>query len=112
MNKNKKRVLLILLTALSIISIAGNSYSHAGKTDSNGGHKDNQNKSGLGSYHYHCGGYPAHLHTNGVCPYTSDSTSSNNSSQKNTSKPDSSSNSKDNDNSNNSSSKNSNTLKK
>lgn len=23
----------------------------------------------MGSYHYHCGGYPAHLHPNGVCPY-------------------------------------------
>ena len=54
-------------------------YSHSGKTDSNGGHKDNQNKSGLGSYHYHCGGHPAHLHPNGVCPYAS-STSSNKSS--------------------------------
>ena len=31
--------------------------------------------SGLGSYHYHCGGYPAHLHTNGVCPYTSNQSS-------------------------------------
>lgn len=111
MNKNKKRVLLILLTVLSIISIAGNSYAHPGKTDSNGGHKDNQNKSGLGSYHYHCGGYPAHLHTNGVCPYASDSTSSNNSGQKNTSKSYSSSNLKDNNNSNSSSSKNSDTSK-
>ena len=24
----------------------------------------------VGSYHYHCGGYPAHLHTGGYCPYT------------------------------------------
>ena len=32
-------------------------------------HKDNKNASGLGSYHYHCGGYPAHLHTRGYCPY-------------------------------------------
>lgn len=30
-----------------------------------------KNKSGLGSYHYHCGGHPAHLHENGVCPYAS-----------------------------------------
>lgn len=43
--------------------------AHSGRTDSSGGHKDNKNKSGLGSYHYHCGGYPAHLHENGVCPY-------------------------------------------
>ena len=27
--------------------------------------------SGLGSYHYHCGGHPAHLHDGGVCPYSS-----------------------------------------
>lgn len=46
------------------------SFAHSGRTDSNGGHRDNKNKSGLGSYHYHCGGYPAHLHTNG-CPYSS-----------------------------------------
>lgn len=25
--------------------------AHSGRTDSNGGHKDNKNKSGLGSYH-------------------------------------------------------------
>ena len=44
-------------------------YAHSGRTDANGGHRDNNNKSGLGSYHYHCGGHPAHLHTNGACPY-------------------------------------------
>ena len=49
-------------------------FAHSGRTDSNGGHKDNKNKSGLGSYHYHCGGYPAHLHDNGVCPYDSSAT--------------------------------------
>lgn len=43
--------------------------AHSGRTDSSGGHKDNKNKSGLGSYHYHCGGNPPHLHKNGVCPY-------------------------------------------
>ncbi len=47
--------------------------AHGGRTDSNGGHKDNKNKSGLGSYHYHCGKNPAHLHTDGVCPYSSGS---------------------------------------
>lgn len=49
--------------------------AHSGRTDSHGGHHDNKNKSGLGSYHYHCGGYPAHLHPNGVCPYQSGQTS-------------------------------------
>lgn len=50
--------------------------AHGGRTDSNGGHKDNKNKSGLGYYHYHCGGYPAHLHTDGICPYSSNSSTS------------------------------------
>ena len=50
--------------------------AHSGRTDSKGGHKDNKNKSGLGNYHYHCGGYPAHLHTNGICPYSTSSQSS------------------------------------
>lgn len=45
--------------------------AHQGRLDSMGGHHDYKNKSGLGSYHYHCGDYPAHLHTNGVCMYKS-----------------------------------------
>lgn len=76
MRKNNKKTISILLTILTIISIGVNSYAHSGRTDSSGGHKDNNNKSGLGSYHYHCGGHPAHLHTNGVCPYSSSSSSS------------------------------------
>ena len=76
MRKNKTKIIYILLIILSIISIGVNAYAHSGRTDSNGGHRDNQNKSGLGSYHYHCGGHPAHLHTNGVCPYSSSSSSS------------------------------------
>ena len=76
MRKNTKKTISILLTILTIISIGVNSYAHSGRTDSSGGHKDNNNKSGLGSYHYHCGGHPAHLHTNGVCPYSSSSSSS------------------------------------
>lgn len=63
MRKNKKKIISILLIILSIISIGVNAYAHSGRTDSSGGHKDNNNKSGLGSYHYHCGGHPAHLHT-------------------------------------------------
>ena len=76
MRKNKKKIISILLISLSIISIGVNAYAHSGRTDSSGGHKDNNNKSGLGSYHYHCGGHPAHLHTNGVCPYSSSSSAS------------------------------------
>lgn len=77
----KKNVLKLLsltiamaVSSTTIIPTEVNPYvitaeAHSGRTDSNGGHRDNKNKSGLGSYHYHCGGYPAHLHTNGVCPY-------------------------------------------
>lgn len=67
-----KRVLLIgaFLFIFSIACIL-NVFAHSGRTDANGGHRDNNNQSGLGSYHYHCGGYPAHLHNNGVCPYKS-----------------------------------------
>ena len=50
--------------------------AHPGRTDSSGGHKDNKNKSGLGYYHYHCSGNPAHLHNNGVCPYDNTATPS------------------------------------
>ena len=75
MRRNKGKILAILLIVLSLISIQISTYAHSGRTDSSGGHKDNKNKSGLGSYHYHCGGHPAHLHTNGVCPYSSSSSS-------------------------------------
>ena len=65
-------VALSLLFALSpAVALA-----HSGRTDASGGHRDNKNKSGLGSYHYHCGGNPPHLHTGGVCPYAKKSSSS------------------------------------
>lgn len=83
MKRIKSKVIAIGLGALvastSVTLVAPVSVitaeAHSGRTDANGGHKDNKNKSGLGSYHYHCGGHPAHLHTNGVCPYASDSSS-------------------------------------
>lgn len=78
MNEKLKKTLLLALFAMIIIQVS--SFAHSGRTDKYGGHKDNQNKSGLGSYHYHCGGYPAHLHTNGVCPYSGSSNSSSSSS--------------------------------
>ena len=67
--KNKKVLLSLLL--IICITCAFTIFAHQGNTDGNGGHRDNNNVSGLGSYHYHCGGYPAHLHSNGYCPYTS-----------------------------------------
>ena len=69
-----------------IISLSLSAFAHGGRTDSSGGHKDNKNKSGLGPYHYHCGGYPAHLHTNGVCPYRGGGSSSSSSSYSSTPK--------------------------
>ena len=67
-------LLAFVITVSPVVSAFENpvvitAQAHSGRTDSSGGHKDNKNKSGLGSYHYHCGGYPAHLHSNGVCPY-------------------------------------------
>ena len=85
----KKILVLLLVFCLLFSSVC---FAHSGRTDSSGGHKDNKNVSGLGSYHYHCGGYPAHLHTGGVCPYSgggstsSSSTSSSSSSSSTTTK--------------------------
>lgn len=79
----RKNLKLITLTAMLILlSNPLSSFAHSGRTDSNGGHRDNNNVSGLGSYHYHHG-MEAHLHPNGVCPYSSNSTTSNNSTSAN-----------------------------
>lgn len=51
-------VILIFATAITPV------FAHSGRTDSNGGHKDNS----TGEYHYHHG-HPAHQHPNGKCPY-------------------------------------------
>lgn len=59
----------IMALATALLMCTTTAFAHSGRTDSRGGHRDNKNVSGLGPYHYHCGGYPAHLHTNGVCPY-------------------------------------------
>lgn len=77
--KQLKRVATIALCMVLLFSYTSPS-AHSGRTDSSGGHHDYKNKSGLGDYHYHCGGHPAHLHKNGVCPYTSSSNSSSSSS--------------------------------
>ncbi len=72
-------LLLISLLLANVDMIFNTSFitntveAHSGRTDSSGGHKDNKNKSGLGSYHYHCGGNPPHLHENGECPYSTSS---------------------------------------
>lgn len=79
MKLQSKRVLaaVVLAANVSILPLPLNASSlntivaeaHSGRTDSSGGHHDYKNKSGLGSYHYHHG-YSAHLHPNGVCPYS------------------------------------------
>ena len=53
---------LLFLFCFPIVSLA-----HSGRTDANGGHYDRS----TGEYHYHHG-YPAHQHTNGICPYDYD----------------------------------------
>lgn len=79
MNRVPKRIAACILSGMLLcqptaIDVPNGSVivaeAHSGRTDSSGGHHDNKNKSGLGSYHYHCGGYPAHLHDGGVCPYS------------------------------------------
>lgn len=72
-NKKTTKTIIAILVAMPLTTQLA--FAHSGRTDSNGGHKDNKNKSGLGSYHYHCGGNPAHLHESGVCPYSSTSSS-------------------------------------
>lgn len=79
----KKRRIASLILATTIALTPATTLGHGGRTDSSGGHKDNKNKSGLGSYHYHCGGNSAHLHDNGVCPYASKAKTSTSSTKKN-----------------------------
>ena len=83
MNNKKPLTICSLLLLISFVYIF-NVFAHSGRTDASGGHRDNKNASGLGSYHYHCGGYPAHLHTNGVCPYKTKITSTSTSTTKST----------------------------
>lgn len=68
MKRKAARIISILL--IFMVCFTSLTFAHGGRTDSNGGHRDNKNVSGLGPYHYHCGGYPPHLHKNGVCPYS------------------------------------------
>ena len=56
-----KKIISIFIIFVSLFTI---SYTHSGRTDSNGGH---YNRS-TGEYHYHHG-YSAHQHPNGICPY-------------------------------------------
>ena len=57
--------LLLCLVLLPVTALA-----HPGDLDTSNGHIDNDNVSGLGSYHYHCGDTEAHLHVWGMCPHS------------------------------------------
>lgn len=72
MNKKTGIFKALVVVAIILNVCLGNvAFCHGGKTDGSGGHKDKNNVSGLGPYHYHCGGNPPHLHEGGVCPYSS-----------------------------------------
>ena len=78
MKKFFKKISIYTMSAMLVFSTApGTVQAHSGRTDASGGHHDNKNVSGLGSYHYHCGGHPAHLHNDGICPYSSSATTAN-----------------------------------
>lgn len=59
----KRLAAWLLLCCLSLLFTVPVS-AHPGKTDASGGHYNHS----TGEYHYHHG-FPAHQHTNGVCPY-------------------------------------------
>lgn len=59
-----KKAFAVIFCLMLIIT---NASAHAGRTDANGGHWDRS----TGEYHYHHG-YPAHQHTDGICPYEYD----------------------------------------
>ena len=81
-----KKLIVTLLVSLTICTATTSiavppilTEAHRGRTDSNGGHKDKNNVSGLGSYHYNHG-YSDHLHPDGICPYANSTASASSSS--------------------------------
>ncbi|MCI8306722.1 MAG: peptidoglycan-binding protein [Lachnospiraceae bacterium] len=82
-----KKLLIMLLCAGLLLS-APTSYAHPGEGHHGGGHHNN-NLDEHDYNHYYCGGNPAHLHQNGICPYASSSGTYN---QKDTKKPNTSAN--------------------
>lgn len=73
MKKLRNIFLFVLSFSIIIGLLCTIAYAHSGKTDEYGGHYDNS----TGEYHYHHG-YPAHQHTNGICPYDFDDKSEKN----------------------------------
>ena len=75
-----KKILCILISIITILSLTVLCFAHSGRTDSSGGHRD----SSTGEYHYHHG-YPAHQHPNGKCPYDFDDKTNHNNANNNNS---------------------------
>lgn len=67
----------ILSAVIAVSMLFTSAYAHSGRTDSSGGHYNHS----TGEYHYHHG-YPAHQHTDGVCPYDFDDKTGENSGEK------------------------------
>ena len=52
----KKRLIAVMFFVSVLVTVVPlGVVSHGGRTDGSGGHNDNNNVSGLGSYHYHHG---------------------------------------------------------
>ncbi len=71
MNVIKKLFVLILCAGLLLSS--AESSAHHQRYQSGGRHHRSSHDNEHDTKHYYCGGHPAHLHQNNVCPYASDS---------------------------------------
>lgn len=65
--KKESKIIVLALLLILLLSNLISAYAHSGRTDENGGHYDKSTD----EYHYHHG-YPAHDHSDGVCPYNFD----------------------------------------
>lgn len=63
--RNRARWCIAILLCICVCLLPA--AAHSGRTDANGGHYNRA----TGEYHYHHG-YPAHQHTDGICPYEFD----------------------------------------
>lgn len=61
---NKKQLMIFSVSIILLSLLTISAFAHAGRTDEQGGHFDNEAQ----EYHYHHG-YPAHQHEDGECPY-------------------------------------------
>lgn len=49
MKYKSKKIITVALICILSVAMCNITFAHSGRTDSTGGHKDNKNKSGLGS---------------------------------------------------------------